>query len=146
MDNTNQAAVAPQPGYKAQWKEMRSSSSSGVKAYAIILIVSILSGAASGWWFASRNAYEVYVVDVKQIVQTKKDELIERYKKNPTDEIATEVDKELTDFLMRLDRGITRLGGEKRLVLLKDAVLSGAAADATETLKEAAGLSGRKKE
>ncbi|MEI7636051.1 MAG: hypothetical protein WCJ37_02010 [Syntrophus sp. (in: bacteria)] len=102
----------------------------------ICLVVSLAAGAASGWWFAKANTVEIYVVDVKSIVEGKKKELLENYKKNPNDETIAAADKDLSIFLVQLDQGLIRLGnGGSRLVLLKDIYLGGAAAtDATEAL------------
>jgi Skp family chaperone for outer membrane proteins len=100
------------------------------------VLVSILSGIASGWWFARKNTYRVMVIDVKGIVEDKKKELLERYKKNPTDETVKEVDKELAEFLRRLDYKISSSGDSQRLVMLKDAVLAGETADITDEVKK----------
>ena len=94
-----------------------------------------MAGSASGWWFAKANTVDVYVVDVKKIVEAKKKELIENYKKSPTDETIAAADKELSKFLVQLDQGITRLGsGGNKLVLLQDIHLAGDATDATDAL------------
>ncbi|MFA5183168.1 MAG: hypothetical protein WC405_17770 [Syntrophales bacterium] len=107
----------------------------GIIYLAICLVASLAAGAASGWLFAKANAVDVYVVDVKSIVEGKKKELIENYKKSPTDETIAAADKDLSQFLIHLDQGITRLGsGGKKLVLLKDIHLAGDATDATDAL------------
>jgi len=76
------------------------------------------------------------VVDVKGIVEDKKKELIEIYKKNPTDETVKEVDKELAEFLRRLDYKISSSGDSQRLVMLRDAVLTGETADITDEVRK----------
>ena len=76
------------------------------------------------------------VVDVKGIVEDKKKELIEIYKKNPTDETDKEVDKELAEFLRRLDYRISSSGDSQRLVMLRDAVLTGETADITDEVRK----------
>jgi len=92
----------------------------------------------SGWLFSKANAVDVYVVDVKSIVDDKRRELVEMYKKNPTNETIAAADKELSDFLIQLERGITRLGsGTGKIVLLKDVYLAGNAEDATDYLRPA---------
>jgi len=104
----------------------------------LCLIVSILAGSLSGWLFSKANAVDVYVVDVKSIVDDKRRELVEMYKKNPTNETIAAADKELSDFLIQLERGITRLGsGTGKIVLLKDVYLAGNAEDATDYLRPA---------
>ena len=58
---------------------------------------------------------------MKSIVEGKKKELLENYKKNPNDETIAAADKDLSIFLVQLDQGLIRLGnGGSRLVLLKD--------------------------
>lgn len=102
----------------------------------LCIIVSILAGSLSGWLFSKANAVDVYVVDVKSIVNDKKRELVEMYKKNPTEETIATADKELSQFLIQLERGITRLGsGQGKIVLLKDVYLAGNAEDATDYLR-----------
>jgi hypothetical protein len=99
--------------------------------------ISLIAGAASGWWFAKASTIDVYVVDVKKIVEAKKKELVENYKKNPTDETIAAADKELSTFLIQLDLGLNRLGsGGNKLVLLHDIYLSGNATDATDALAD----------
>ena len=101
----------------------------------ICLFVSLVAGAISGCWFSRVYSVDVYVVDVKGIVEAKKKELIEKYKKSPTDETIVTADKDLSEFLVLLDKGITDLGKEgNRLILLKDIYLAGDVTDATETL------------
>ena len=106
-----------------------------VTLIALCLIVSICSGAVSGWWFSKENTFEALVIDVSKIVNDKKEELVERYRKNPTDETARAIDKELTEFLRRLDYKISDMGGNGRLVILREVVLSGETADITEEVK-----------
>lgn len=107
----------------------------GVFFLIICLIISLAAGAISGWAFARSNSLDVYVVDVKSIVEEKKRALVEGYKKTPTDETIAAADKDLGEFLVLLDKGITRMGASGgRIVLLKDAYLSGEASDMTETL------------
>ena len=102
----------------------------------LCIIVSILAGSLSGWLFSKANAVDVYVVDVKSIVDDKRRELVEMYKKNPTDETIAVADKELSEFLIQLEQGITRLGsGTGEIVLLKDVYLAGNAEDATDYLR-----------
>jgi|GEM_PF-2600160 hypothetical protein len=102
----------------------------------LCIIVSILAGSLSGWLFSKANAVDVYVVDVKSIVDDKRRELVEMYKKNPTDETIAVADKELSEFLIQLEQGITRLGsGTGKIVLLKDVYLAGNAEDATDYLR-----------
>ena len=60
------------------------------------------------------------------------------YKKNSTTEPRAAADKVLSDFLIQLERGITRLGsGTGKIVLLKDVYLAGNAEDATDYLRPA---------
>jgi len=102
----------------------------------LCIIVSILAGSLSGWLFSKANAVDVYVVDVKSIVDDKRRELVEMYKKNPTDETIAVADKDLSDFLIQLEKGIARLGsGTGKIVLLKDVYLAGNAEDATDYLR-----------
>ncbi|HRR40321.1 MAG TPA: TrbI F-type domain-containing protein [Syntrophales bacterium] len=102
----------------------------------LCIIVSVLAGALSGWVFAKANTMDVYVVDVKSIVNEKKRELVEMYKKAPTEETIATADKELSDFLIQLERGIARLGnGNGKIVLLKDIYLAGNAEDMTDALR-----------
>jgi len=102
----------------------------------LCIIVSILAGSLSGRLFSKANAVDVYVVDVKSIVDDKRRELVEMYKKNPTDETIAVADKELSEFLIQLEQGITRLGsGTGKIVLLKDVYLAGNAEDATDYLR-----------
>ena len=118
----------------------------GIKSFlALCLVISVLAGIASGWWFAAKQpAQDVYIVDVKGLVDGKKQELIERYKSNPSQETIAAADTELTEFLTWLDREITRLGNDGRsLVLIKDAVLAGNVTDVTDTIKQNWLLAGR---
>ncbi len=102
----------------------------------LCIIVSVLAGALSGWVFAKANTMDVYVVDVKSIVNEKKRELVEMYKKAPTEETIATADKELSDFLIQLERSIARLGnGQGKIVLLKDIYLAGNAEDMTDALR-----------
>ena len=110
----------------------------------VCILLSLLSGAVSGWWFAGRNAYEIVMIDVKGIVQEKKQKLIERYRKMPTDENVRAIDRELTEFLGRLDREVGALGSGRRVVLIRDAVLGGSVADVTESVKKDIYAHGRK--
>ena len=98
----------------------------------LCLLLSILSGAASGWWFSKQNTHEILVVDVKKIVDDKKKELLEQYKKNPTNETAQAIDIELSEFLRRLDYRLSNPDSERELIILREVVLSGEAADITE--------------
>jgi len=108
------------------------------------VLLSFLSGALSGWWFTKQSAYEFVAVDLKGIVQEKKQELIERYRKTPTDENVRAIDRELTEFLGRLDQEVSALGSGRRVVLIRDAVLDGAVADVTESVKKDIYAHGRK--
>lgn len=108
------------------------------------ILLSFLSGALSGWWFTKQSAYEFVAVDVKKIVREKKQELIERYRKTPTDENVRAIDRELTEFLGRLDREVGALGSGRRVVLIRDAVLGGSVADVTESVKKDIYAHGRK--
>ncbi|MEI6314036.1 MAG: hypothetical protein WCO89_04135 [Syntrophus sp. (in: bacteria)] len=137
MEHTEDLSQSPSVTEAAIQKPASPSHLTGIIYLALCLVVSIAAAVASSWWFTKTqtHAVDVYVVDVKAIVDAKKKELIENYKKSPTDETIVAADKDLIQFLVKLDQGITRLGnGGNRLVILKDIYLGGDATDATEAL------------
>lgn len=102
----------------------------------ICLVVSVLSGALSGWWFSSSSREGVLTIDVKKIVDEKRKELQEKYKKEPTEATAKAMETELGSFLGRLEEGINMAGSDGQLVLLADIVLAGKNKDMTKEVSE----------
>lgn len=99
---------------------------------ALCLIVSIAAGIASGWWFSNKNT-GVHVVDVKQILEDKKKEILEKYKQDPTDKNAEKLNNEMAEFLRRLDWQLSNY--DQGILLVKDAVIAGEKKDVTERIK-----------
>lgn len=107
---------------------------SGKFLIVLCLGLSIASGIISGWWFSGKDP--VLTIDIKKIVEEKKKELQEKYKKNPTDATAKEMRTELEAYLGRLEKGVNLAGSGGQLVLLADVVLSGGGADVTEQVSK----------
>ena len=102
----------------------------------ICFVISITAGSASGWWFAKANSYDIYVLDIKGLVEAKKKDVFDKYKSNPSPEAIAAAEKEIVSYLHQLDSKITELGSNTRkIVLLKDIYLAGNATDLTEQLK-----------
>lgn len=101
----------------------------------LCVAVSIAAGALSGWWFSGGNK-EIITIDVKKIVEEKRQELQAKYQKAPTEETAAAMEVELTAFLNRLEEGINNAGADGQLVLLSDVVLGGKKKDVTKEVGE----------
>jgi len=109
----------------------------GVSASGILLIcvaVSVVcggfSGFAAGWLYRDgatsvRHERQIAVADVGDIVAAKKKAIIEKYKtKDDTLTVKEEMQKEITEFVRQLNAALAA-GGPDRIVLSRDAVLSG---------------------
>ncbi len=101
-----------------------------------LLIVSLISGAFSGWWFAKKNSRQLVVIDVEQIVEKRKDEFMAKYSARDADDMAVkqEMMTDITMFAQRLE-DILREEGKDKIILTKGAVVSDAV-DITKTVEE----------
>ena len=109
----------------------------------ICIVVSIICGGLSGllaaWQYwdlgPGRHEQEIVTVDIGDIVSAKKRVIIEKYKgKEDTEPAKAEMEKEITEFFKRLNAAVAARGGD-RIVLAKDAVLSGGK-DITEEVEK----------
>lgn len=88
------------------------------------VVLSILSGMASGWHFSRANHKEVVVLDVVKIVNAKKEEFIEKYRDRGNDpRLKQEMEREISSFTDRLNRVIEETS-RGRIVLVRDSVIS----------------------
>ena len=111
---------------------------------ALSILCGGLSGLAAAWRyhesiFAGQNDREIVMADVGDIIQAKKKAIVEKYKaKEDTEAARAEMQKEINEFFNHLNAVLAANGGD-RIVLSKDAVLSGGKDITEEVSKEVNG-------
>ncbi len=103
-------------------------------------IISAGSIMAYQWYFMPAPV-SIVTVDLKQIMDGKRNDLIAKYKGAYTEENVVKAEKEVKAFADRLQYGIEQLG-KHHTVLIKDAVLNNSV-DVTEKLKAFANMPDR---
>jgi len=89
------------------------------------VLLSVVSGMASGWYFSGKNETEIVVLDVAKIVDGKKKEFIEKYRDRGIDPGAKdEMGREISMFTDRLNRIIKEEESRGRIILVRDSVIS----------------------
>ena len=109
----------------------------------IIIVVSVLSGAAagmlSGHYLGGRNMPVILSADIKKITDEKKQEIIRKYKDSEDKEQdGVKLEKEYAEFLNALDRSLDNFMKKNKnvLILRKEAVIDGKYKDITDEIKE----------
>ena len=113
------------------------------KYLTIIIVASVLSGAAagmlSGHYIGGRNMPVILSADIKKITEEKKREIIRRYKDSEDKEqTGMKLEKEYAEFLNALDRSLDNFMKKNKnvLILRKEAVIDGKYKDITDEIKE----------
>ena len=113
------------------------------KYLTIIVVVSVLSGAAagmlSGHYIGGRNMPVILSADIKKITEEKKQEIIRKYRDSEDKEQAgVKLEKEYAEFLNALDRSLDNFMKKNKnvLILRKEAVIDGKYKDITDEIKE----------
>ncbi|MCX5814865.1 MAG: TrbI F-type domain-containing protein [Proteobacteria bacterium] len=113
------------------------------KYLTIIVVVSVLSGAAagmlSGHYTGGRNMPVILSADIKKITEEKKQEIIRKYRDSEDKEQAgVKLEKEYTEFLNALDKSLDNFMKKNKnvLILRKEAVIDGKYKDITDEIKE----------
>lgn len=97
----------------------------GVIAYAMIFLAQI---------FIVNHQPKVVTVDIRKLVEMKRDELLTRYKGAYTSENAKIAETELLEFNNLIEAGLKKVGGG-RVVFIKDVVLGNSIDKTDELLK-----------
>jgi hypothetical protein len=101
-----------------------------------LIIVSLSSGAISGWWFGKKHSNRIVVIDVEKIVEKRKEEFTAKYNARDADDMATkqEMMTDITLFAQKLE-DILKEEGKDKIILTKGAVVSDAM-DITNVVEE----------
>jgi hypothetical protein len=84
-------------------------------------------------WYIIPPPNAIITVDLKQIIDHKRNSLVDKYKGAYTEENAKKADEEVKVFMDKLQDRFDEMG-KNRLVLLKDVVLGGHSVDVTDKL------------
>jgi hypothetical protein len=113
------------------------------KYLTIMIVVSVLSGAAagmlSGHYVGGRNMTVILSADIKKITDEKKQEIIRKYKDSEDKEQdGVKLEKEYAEFLNALDRSLDNFMKKNKnvLILRKEAVIDGKYKDITDEIRE----------
>ncbi len=104
-------------------------------SYALILcvIMSLASGALSGWYFSRGKDKEVVVLDLSKIIEDKRKEFVEKYRnREGSSRLREEMEREISLFTEALNRVIEEESRGK-VILAKESVISDAR-DITESV------------
>lgn len=113
------------------------SGKTNMRIVALGILLAVIGGAVSGWWFAKKNRMEIVSVDIRDITEKERQRFVNRYKDvEPTSEIRSKMEREIGSFLVMLDEILARESVGDKVLLSKESVVAGNVKEITKDVEK----------